>query len=73
MSEPEPFVVVGSDAVLEQALSDNPAPPARHTDLPALRPRLCGALGCATHLSRYNSTSTCWLHGPGSNPMLRSR
>jgi len=24
--------------------------------------RVCEAPGCATHLSRYNSGSACWLH-----------
>ncbi len=24
--------------------------------------RVCEASGCATHLSRYNSGSVCWLH-----------
>jgi hypothetical protein len=24
--------------------------------------RVCGASGCSTQLSRYNSGSVCWLH-----------
>ena len=41
--------------------------------LPVLRQRVCGSPGCTAHLSRYNDTTTCWLHGPGADPMLRQR
>ena len=49
-------------------VEDRPAAP---SNLPALRHRVCGSPGCTAHLSRYNDTTTCWLHGPGADPLLR--
>jgi hypothetical protein len=63
--------VAASDEVLEDALSEGG--PVRRGDHPRQRARVCGTHGCAAVLSRYNDSATCWLHGPGSDPMLRQR
>lgn len=59
-----------SDEVLEHAMNDikRATPPA---DRVAVLARVCGAYGCSAHLSRYNDSTTCWLHGPGADPMRR--
>ena len=47
--------------------------PRRIDEPPTPTARVCSVLGCAAHLSRYNQTATCWLHGPGADPMRQPR
>lgn len=61
-----------SDEVLELALGLG-RPAVRPADRASLQVRVCGRSGCNAHLSRYNDSSTCWLHGPGSDPMRGPR
>jgi hypothetical protein len=60
-----------SDEVLEMALRHSR--PAASADRALLQVRVCGRSGCNARLSRYNDSSTCWLHGPGSDPMRGPR
>ena len=62
--------MTASDEVLEHSLADI-HPPAAAVKRPLVQARVCGTFGCAARLSRYNDSSTCWLHGPGSDPMRR--
>jgi hypothetical protein len=41
-------------------------PPAKGRDASsrAARGRVCGAVGCDTVLSTYNSANMCWMHEP---------
>lgn len=59
------------DALVQQ--SSQPDPPDREARRVRTNARVCVTYGCAVHLSLYNDTTTCWLHGPGADPMRQPR